>query len=106
MDKPQFIPLKTIRIPHFEPVVMSATGDALMPIVKLWEADLLKDDLALPSHLARHTACGGVAARRAISETHAAFSCNTCYGRFTYPANLKTWGDLRAWSIAKFGAGP
>jgi hypothetical protein len=59
------------------------------------------DDSDLSCCVGIHFHCHGWMDVRQASETNRALVCRSCHLRVSFPAIVKTWGDLRRWSATQ-----
>jgi len=77
-------------------VVITEIGEALVPDAK--DTDAAK----LSPYSERHHLCGGCVEMHRVTAIHQVLSCRSCNLRVVIPADIETWGQLRAWSSKNF----
>jgi hypothetical protein len=88
-----------------KPILVTSEGDCLIERVHRNDSEYTtfhaKEDSDIRSFAIYHQFCGGYIERHKISETHECFSCRGCNLRVTFPKEIITVAELRAYFLEK-----
>lgn len=102
-DLPKYVYERMLQAIPLEPIQLSSEGETLLegPVqlkdrMNPYFVKHKNDDTEVTSGaVGIHAYCHGWIEARKISETHNALHCRVCCLRLTFPATIKTYGELR-----------
>jgi hypothetical protein len=99
------VQLEIERSVPLKPIQLSDVGDFLLeypPSNTMTFPDHSKDDNKLSSCVGIHEHCHGWVDRKRTSKTHDVLVCRSCFLRIVFPAEIKTYGELRIYMNKQF----